>query len=475
MPIYKDFRYTEKEDYIIIRAYCGEDINVVVPETIKGKPVQEISPFAFVPEMDEIEIANNDFKKRCSQRVRSIQLPDTILRLDFAFACCFELEEIRIPHRAEFVGDIFKQCYLLKTISVDENNPHYSSRNGILYSKDGKKLFRCPPGHPCNSTDILDGVVEIGESAFEFCANLVSIIIPETVTVIESIAFANCHNLHYIQLHENIHMIGAAHFWCCKALESIVYYNVDGVVPRNEFYSCAKLQNVDIRSKVRIIGDGAFSSDVSLENFIVPKGTTAINGSAFMGCRSLNVISLPRSVSRIHNRAFSGCGNRYYSAEEMKDIRTSFGQKPKTTFVVIPGSKAEKFCIEQDYSILYPQINGAAPNWSAITESELKDIDYLVNAFGRYLKKECEYSAEQAKFTKDVIDDPYSYKAVHKQFEGKAKICGTEYEIFFCAINDCGAKKFFTFYMLIDTETIKEEYNKERAYVFSKKKYLPIK
>ena len=350
MPIYKDYRYTEKEDHIIIRAYCGDNVDIVVPEAIKGKPVREISPFAFVPEMDEIEIANNDYKKRCSKRIHSVQLPDTVLRLELAFACCFELEEICIPRHAELIEDNFHLCYALKRIHVDTDHPMYTSRNGILYSKDGTKLLRCPPGHACDSDNILSGVTEIGANAFEFCANLTELVISETVVKIEGLAFANCHNLASIKLHENIQMVGGGHFWCCKALDNVIYYNTDEAIPAHEFYSCTSLKHIDVRSKIGTIGESSFSS-TALVDFSVPIGTKAINKYAFLNCNELKNIRIPRSVSRIHKDAFTGCGRNYYTPDQLKDVSTNFGMKPAATFGVVNGSKAEKFCLDNNYAI----------------------------------------------------------------------------------------------------------------------------
>lgn len=471
MPIYKDFRYTEKEEHIIIRAYCGDDVDVIVPETIKGKPVLEISPFAFVPEEDKLEIANYDGKKRCSRRVRSIQLPNSIERLELAFACCFELEEIFIPARAELFEDNFQLCHALKAIHVAADNPHYLSRNGILYSKDGTCLLRCPLAHPLDTTDMFAGVNRIGPQAFEFCTSLTQLIVPDYVTTIGALAFSNCHNLSSAQLHKDVLLEGGSHFWCCKSLEEVVYYNTEEIIPHCEFYSCPKLKSIDIRSKVRTIGESAFSG-TGFIHFIVPKGVTAINRHAFLHCRSLRVISLPRSVSRIHKDSFTCCGNRYYSLTETKDVSTNFGMKPATAFVVIPESKAAAFCLEHGYTILCSQKAKKTKEWNTVEESDLKDTNYLVNAFGRYLKKECDYSAEAARFTKDIIDDPYLYDKVFKQHETTAKVCGTNYDIYFCAINDCNREKFFTFYMLIDINTICTDFDKHKARAWAPKKYI---
>ena len=353
MHIYNNFRYTEKEDYIIIRAYCGDEVDVVVPETIKGKPVQEISSFAFVPEDDLIHTACNDYKKHCSKRIKSIHLPDTILRLDLALSCCFELEKILIPPHAELIGDNFHLCYELKEIQVSDSNPEYTSRNGVLYSKDGKQLLRCPPGHTCNMDSLFDSVEEIAMSAFEFCKHLQTIDIPEQITRIEGSAFSNCRNLASIRLHPNIQMVAGSHFWCCKSLENIVYYNIDEVIPSNEFYCCESLKHIDIQCKTSYIGEGAFSG-TAIEEFIVQKGTKVIKRGAFMHCMALRTVAIPRSVSRINESAFINCGKNYLTEEQKSDESYAWrGPDAHSIFRVIPGSKADIFCQSKKYSISY--------------------------------------------------------------------------------------------------------------------------
>ncbi len=43
-----------------------------------------------------------------------------------------------------------------------------------------------------------------------------------------------------------------------------------------------------------------------------------------------------------------------------------------------------------------------------LVEEDLNTSNDLVKCFKKYLKKECEYTLEQAKFTADVIENPYS-------------------------------------------------------------------
>ena len=64
---------------------------------------------------------------------------------DGAFEGCSEITAINIPASITTIAaDAFNGCTSLESITVDSKNPAYSSRNGILYSKDGKTLVKVP-------------------------------------------------------------------------------------------------------------------------------------------------------------------------------------------------------------------------------------------------------------------------------------------------------------------------------------------
>lgn len=64
---------------------------------------------------------------------------------DGAFENCNEITAVNIPaFITTIAADAFNGCTSLESFSVDSKNPAYSSRNGILYSKDGKTLVNVP-------------------------------------------------------------------------------------------------------------------------------------------------------------------------------------------------------------------------------------------------------------------------------------------------------------------------------------------
>ena len=350
MPIHNGFRYAVKDNHIIIRAYCGDEVDVVVPEAFKGRPVTEISHGAFVPRCDEIHIANSDYKERCSQRIRSICLPETVVALDGAFNYCIELEEIMIPAKVAHLDCYtFRLCEQLKAIHVSKDNPHYMSRDGILYSKDGKILILCPCNHPGPMEDCLIGVEEIEPSAFAFNKNLSALVVPETIRTIGSGAFYACESLATIQLHGNLLFAGTGHFSRCTSLDHVAYFNTSGVVPGDEFLECSNLCQIDLHGKYTKIEGGAFKGTKIVE-FDIPQGVKSVNEEAFRFCRELKTVTIPKSVTRIQKNAFAKSGQAYLPMDgtwKASDYVTG------TTFRVTKGSKADQFCQELGYKVIH--------------------------------------------------------------------------------------------------------------------------
>ena len=111
-------------------------------------------------------------------------------------------------------------------------------------------------------------------------------------------------------------------------------------------------------------------------------------------------------------------------------------------------------------------------DWNKLTEEDLKTSDDLVNHFKKYLKKECGYTLEQAKFAADVIENPYSkFARVNKRLEQTIEINDKTYEVYFCTTKD-SSPNLFEFYMLIDVSTLEEKEEEWFSYYLSKKKYI---
>ena len=124
-------------------------------------------------------------------RVESISLPDSLLEIATAAFQYSELTTVTIPENVVTLGQyVFNQAFKLTSITVDANNPNYSSLNGVLFDEANLKLIAYPLGNPATSYTIPSGVQTIGERSFQSSQKLTSVFFPSGNFTIESEAFS---------------------------------------------------------------------------------------------------------------------------------------------------------------------------------------------------------------------------------------------------------------------------------------------
>jgi len=123
----------------------------------------------------------------------SVTFPDGLTSIgERAFLFCSGLTNAIIPASVTNIGPhAFASCASLENISVNGNNPCYSSIDGILFNKDQTVLIQFPGGRG-GSYAIPSGVTSIGDHAFGTydltvfyplsCIDMTNIIVPATVT-----------------------------------------------------------------------------------------------------------------------------------------------------------------------------------------------------------------------------------------------------------------------------------------------------
>ena len=181
---------------------CSSLTSITIPNS-----VTEIGSYAF---------------SDCSS-LTSITIPDGATSIgNWAFKDCTSLASVTIPSSvAEIGGYVFENCISLTEIKVASTNSNFASVDGILYDKD-KTTIKCyPAGKKNESYTINDGVMYIGSEAFEYCVNLKSVIIPNSVKSIEAYAFIGCANLRSVTIPDSVTQIDREAFENCKNLMSV--------------------------------------------------------------------------------------------------------------------------------------------------------------------------------------------------------------------------------------------------------------
>lgn len=107
---------------------------------------------------------------------------------------------------------------------VAENNPVYSSRDGVLFSRDGKTLVAYPSGLNDSHYDVPAGTEIIGANAFRDdrgALPLVTLSLPIGLRKIESYAFAECGNLISLAVPPTVKSLAENAFAYCVSLQRL--------------------------------------------------------------------------------------------------------------------------------------------------------------------------------------------------------------------------------------------------------------
>ena len=128
----------------------------------------------------------------CAALSPSLTIPEGVKSIGSeAFYGCTALFGINIPASAAAIGTgAFDKCINLEEINVASDY----SRSGMLLSKTGKTLIRCPEGKQGVYT-VSRSVEAIDNKAFEGCAKLTSIILSDSVKILGENMLVGCTGL----------------------------------------------------------------------------------------------------------------------------------------------------------------------------------------------------------------------------------------------------------------------------------------
>ena len=128
-------------------------------------------------------------------------------------------------------------------LSQFRDEPTFKDKDGVLYSRDWKRLLRC------DNLGIREYCVRWGTQyvcgeAFEDCAWLCSIYLPVTVNGIGPYAFSRCTSLVHVSLPPSVHQIGDRAFSNCLSLRMVSIGNKRVSLGNYVFMSCNSLQKI---------------------------------------------------------------------------------------------------------------------------------------------------------------------------------------------------------------------------------------
>lgn len=198
------------------------------------------------------------------EKLRRIVLPLQTTKIEAdAFRNCSSLHTIEVPTLVESI-ETSAGCTALTEINVQAGNSHYSSKDGVLLSGDGKDILWFPMGKGGEYT------------------------LPATVTTVGDYAFRNCR-------------IETFHF--ADGLTSIGKY---------AFYN-SSVKEVSLPSTVKQIPTGLFQKCADLTTVHLGKNTEMLGDYVFDGCPITNLYISAPTPPYCSNNTFASSGNNIFS------------------------------------------------------------------------------------------------------------------------------------------------------------------
>ena len=141
--------------------------------------------------------------------LNSIKISDGITSIGaHAFSYCSSLNKVEFPASlTDIEGELFYGCNNLESIFVDFENPKFLSVNGVLYSKDHKKIVAYPNAKG-KDYKIIDGTEYIENFAFKSCIDLENLRLPKSIRVIGDNVFYGCDKLKKVVIPDGLEIIG---------------------------------------------------------------------------------------------------------------------------------------------------------------------------------------------------------------------------------------------------------------------------
>ena len=198
------------------------------------------------------------------EKLKRIVLPLQTTKIEAdAFRNCSSLHTIEVPTLVESI-ETSAGCTALTEINVQAGNSHYSSKDGVLLSGDGKDILWFPMGKGGEYT------------------------LPSTVTTVGDYAFRNCR-------------IETFHF--ADGLTSIGKY---------AFYN-SSVKEVSLPSTVKQIPTGLFQTCADLTTVHLGKNTELLGDYVFDGCPITNLYISAPTPPYCSNNTFASSGNNIFS------------------------------------------------------------------------------------------------------------------------------------------------------------------
>ena len=239
------------------------------------------------------------------------------------------------------IGGVFGST--LQNVEIDAANPNFASEDGVVYNKSFSEIMFYPSGKEGAFT-LHEDVETINAGVFAGAAYLTEITLGAKVKIISENAFNVSSYNSGLSSSEQIKSmltkvifatevaeghtlsIGASAFESCAVLTDIVLPDYVTELGNRVFAGCKALTEMTIPGSVKKVGDEAFATCHGLVTVTFEEGVEQIGQKLFSSCKgSLTTVNLPASLTVIAEGDVSPFTNMFYDCTGIDKVNIAEG------------------------------------------------------------------------------------------------------------------------------------------------------
>ena len=239
------------------------------------------------------------------------------------------------------IGGVFGST--LQNVEIDAANPNFASEDGVVYNKSFSEIMFYPSGKEGAFT-LHEDVETINAGVFARAAYLTEITLGAKVKIISENAFNVSSYNSGLSSSEQIKSmltkvifatevaeghtlsIGASAFESCAVLTDIVLPDYVTELGSRVFAGCKALTEMTIPGSVKKVGDEAFATCHGLVTVTFEEGVEQIGQKLFSSCKgSLTTVNLPASLTVIAEGDVSPFTNMFYDCTGIDKVNIAEG------------------------------------------------------------------------------------------------------------------------------------------------------
>lgn len=214
------------------------------------------------------------------------------------------------------------------------------------------------------SVDLPDTVTVLEHRALSACPNLERVTIPKTLTTIGNYCFHTSPKIAEIPLPDTLTSIGNAAFQGT----AITTIKIPDKVPRGAGSMCGDCKNLVSANmgKINLTGQSCFINCTNLKDVNLGEFVDFVSDTTFKNCTSLETIRFPATVKTISTNVFNGCSSLMevicLATTPPSLNATAFTGVPENCLIKVPADSVEAYKIatnwsdRADYIVAYEEV-----------------------------------------------------------------------------------------------------------------------